>query len=169
MSKIRIIIMGAAGRDFHNHNVFFRGHPLYEVVAFTATQIPNIDNRRYPPELAGPGYPNGIPIREESELEDLIAGQDVDQVIFAYSDVPHEYVMHIASRVLAAGADFRLMGGKATIKKLLEIDPKVKVIVSSGYSNDPIMADYRKYGFSNVITKPYKAEELREVLNKILK
>ncbi len=115
MSKTRVIIMGAAGRDFHNFNVYFRGHEQYEVVAFTATQIPNIENRRYPPELAGPGYPQGIPIYEEKELADLIAEYDVDQVIFAYSDVSHEYVMHRASLVLAAGADFRLMGGKATM------------------------------------------------------
>ncbi len=115
MSKTRVIIMGAAGRDFHNFNVYFRGHEKYEVVAFTATQIPNIENRRYPPELAGPGYPQGIPIYEEKELAHLIAKYDVDQVIFAYSDVSHEYVMHRASLVLAAGADFRLMGGKATM------------------------------------------------------
>ena len=115
MSKTRVMIMGAAGRDFHNFNVYFRGHEQYEVVAFTATQIPNIENRRYPPELAGPGYPQGIPIYEEKELAHLIAEYDVDQVIFAYSDVSHEYVMHRASLVLAAGADFRLMGGKATM------------------------------------------------------
>ena len=115
MSKTRVIIMGAAGRDFHNFNVYFRDHEQYEVVAFTATQIPNIENRRYPPELAGPGYPQGIPIYEEKELAHLIAEYDVDQVIFAYSDVSHEYVMHRASLVLAAGADFRLMGGKATM------------------------------------------------------
>jgi len=115
MSKTRVMIMGAAGRDFHNFNVYFRGHEQYEVVAFTATQIPNIENRRYPPELAGPGYPQGIPIYEERELAHLIAEYDVDQVIFAYSDVSHEYVMHRASLVLAAGADFRLMGGKATM------------------------------------------------------
>ena len=115
MPKKRVIIMGAAGRDFHNFNVYFRGNEQYEVVAFTATQIPNIENRRYPPQLAGPGYPQGIPIYEEEELEHLIAEHDVDRVVFAYSDVSHEYVMHRASRVLAAGADFWLMGGKATM------------------------------------------------------
>ena len=115
MSKTRVIIMGAAGRDFHNFNVYFRDHEQYDVVAFTATQIPHIENRRYPPELAGPGYPQGISIHEEKELPQLIAEHDVDQVIFAYSDVSHEYVMHRASLVLAAGADFRLMGGKATM------------------------------------------------------
>jgi predicted GTPase len=102
--------MGAAGRDFHNFNVFFRDNKDYEVVAFTATQIPNIEGRRYPAGLAGSLYPEGIPIFPESDLERLIAELKVDQVIFAYSDVPHEYVMHKASVVLSAGADFRLMG-----------------------------------------------------------
>ncbi len=110
----RILIMGAAGRDFHNFNVYFRDNLDYEVVAFTATQIPNIDGRLYPPELAGPQYPNGIPIYAESNLVKLIEEEKIDQVIFAYSDVPHEYIMHKASIVLAAGADFRLMGSNAT-------------------------------------------------------
>ena len=115
MSPIRTIIMGAAGRDFHNFNVFFRDNPDYEVVAFTATQIPNIEGRTYPPELAGKQYPKGIPIYPESELSRLIKGLKVDQVVFAYSDVPHEYVMHKASEVIAAGADFRLMGLESTL------------------------------------------------------
>ena len=115
MSPIRTIIMGAAGRDFHNFNVFFRNNPDYEVVAFTATQIPNIEGRTYPPELAGKQYPKGIPIYPESELSKLIKELKVDQVVFAYSDVPHEYVMHKASEVIAAGADFRLMGLESTI------------------------------------------------------
>lgn len=114
MSPIRILIMGAAGRDFHNFNVFFRDNPAYEVVAFTATQIPNIEGRTYPAELAGSRYPGGIPIFPEDDLARLIAEKNVDQVIFAYSDVPHEYVMHKASLVLAVGADFRLMGLKST-------------------------------------------------------
>ncbi len=115
MPKDRVIIMGAAGRDFHNFNVYFRDNPHYEVVAFTATQIPNIEGRLYPPELAGPLYPQGIPIHPESELPRLIKEFDVDQVVFAYSDVSHEYVMHRASLALAAGADFRLMGAKSTM------------------------------------------------------
>lgn len=117
MKKIRVLIMGAAGRDFHNFNVCFRENPLFEVVAFTATQIPNIEGRTYPPELAGKFYPNGIPIYPENELDTLIRELDIDQVVFAYSDVPHEYVMHKASQVLAAGADFRLMGTKQTMLK----------------------------------------------------
>jgi predicted GTPase len=110
----RTIIMGAAGRDFHNFNVFFRDNPDYQVVAFTATQIPNIEGRQYPAELAGSLYPQGIPIYPESELVNLIKSTRADQVVFAYSDVPHEYVMHKASQVLAAGADFRLMGLNTT-------------------------------------------------------
>jgi predicted GTPase len=109
-----IIIMGAAGRDFHNFNVFFRDNPDYRVAAFTATQIPDIESRRYPPELAGSLYPDGIPIYPEDSLQELILEHDVEQVVFAYSDVSHNYVMHKASLVNAAGADFRLMGLKTT-------------------------------------------------------
>ena len=114
MTPIRTLIMGAAGRDFHNFNVFFRDNPDYTVVAFTATQIPNIDGRKYPAALAGSLYPEGIPIFPESDLLKLIKDMKVDQVVFAYSDVPHEYVMHKASMVTAAGADFRLMGTTTT-------------------------------------------------------
>jgi predicted GTPase len=111
---IKTLIMGAAGRDFHNFNTFFRGNKDYEVVAFTATQIPDIEGRVYPTELAGAQYPKGIPIHAEEELLDLIQKHGVEQVVFAYSDVPHEYVMHKASMVNAAGADFRIMGTKYT-------------------------------------------------------
>jgi predicted GTPase len=114
MSVPRILIMGAAGRDFHNFNVFYRDNPDVEVVAFTATQIPNIEGRLYPPELAGARYPQGIPIYPESDLVKLIHEKQVDQVVFAYSDVPHEYVMRKASQVLAAGADFALLGTRHT-------------------------------------------------------
>ncbi|HHW26158.1 MAG TPA: GTPase [Firmicutes bacterium] len=109
--------MGAAGRDFHNFNVYFRGNPDYRVLFFTAAQIPDIAGRRYPPELAGPGYEDGIPIYPEADLPRLIASHDVDEVVFAYSDVPHEYVMHKASMCAAAGADFRIMGPKTTMLK----------------------------------------------------
>jgi predicted GTPase len=111
----RVLIMGAAGRDFHDFNVVYRDDPRYEVVAFTATQIPFIADRRYPPELAGPRYPDGIAIHDEGELTDLIRKLDVDDVVFAYSDVSHEYVMHKASEVLAAGASFQLLGPNATM------------------------------------------------------
>jgi predicted GTPase len=115
MPKDRVIIMGAAGRDFHNFNVYFRNNASYEVVAFTATQIPNIEDRTYPPVLAGASYPEGIPIRPETELRKLIDELHADQVVFAYSDVAHDYVMHKASEVLATGCDFRLLGPSATM------------------------------------------------------
>jgi predicted GTPase len=117
MEKTRLLIMGAAGRDFHNFNVAFRNDPAYEVVAYTAAQIPNIEGRTYPSELAGKLYPEGIPIYAERQLDVLIRDLAVDQVIFAYSDVSHEHVMHKASEVVAAGADFRLMGAKQTMLK----------------------------------------------------
>jgi len=109
--------MGAAGRDFHNFNVYFRNNSNYEIVAFTATQIPDIAGRKYPAELSGPLYPGGIPIYSEEELPDLIKTKQIDQVILAYSDLPHQYVMNKASIVLASGADFRLMGPKSTMLK----------------------------------------------------
>jgi predicted GTPase len=113
--KSRILIMGAAGRDFHNFNVLFRNNPQVEVVAFTATQIPNIADRKYPPELAGEYYPNGIPIHDEKELGELIQEQRIDQVVFSYSDVSHEYVMHKGCAALAAGADYRLISPTSTM------------------------------------------------------
>jgi predicted GTPase len=111
----RVLIMGAAGRDFHNFNVAFRDDRRYDVVAFTATQIPFIDDRMYPKELAGARYPNGIQIHDESELTNLIRDLAVDDVVFAYSDVPHEYVMHKGSEALAAGANFVLLGPRETM------------------------------------------------------
>jgi len=117
VQKTRVIIMGAAGRDFHNFNVYFRENGAYEVVAFTATQIPGIEGRKYPTELAGPNYPSGISIYPEEDLAKLIKQYNVDRVVFAYSDVSHEYVMHKASLVLANGADFWLMGPKTTMLK----------------------------------------------------
>ena len=125
MTPIRTIIMGAAGRDFHNFNVFFRNNSTYAVVAFTATQIPDIEGRTYPKELTGSLYPAGIPIYAESDLVKFIRTLQIDQVVFAYSDVSHETVMHKASTVLAAGADFRLMGAKAT--QIKSIKPVVSV------------------------------------------
>jgi predicted GTPase len=114
MERKRVVIMGAAGRDFHNHNVFFRDREEYEVVAFTATQIPNIDDRMYPAVLAGPLYPQGIPILPEEELEAVIAEQGVDIVVFSYSDLRHIDVMHLASRTIAAGASFMMLGHAQT-------------------------------------------------------
>jgi predicted GTPase len=117
MRRKKIIIMGAAGRDFHNFNLRFRDNEEFEVVAFTATQIPDIEGRTYPAELAGKLYPKGIPIFAEEGLSELIKKHNIDSVVFAYSDVPHEYVMHKASLVNAAGADFWLLDAKSTSLK----------------------------------------------------
>jgi predicted GTPase len=117
MRPLRVLIMGAAGRDFHNFACCFRDNPAYRVVAFTAAQIPYIARRRYPASLAGALYPRGIPIRPEEELPDLIRRQRVDQVVFAYSDISHTELMHTASLVLALGADFRLIGPDASMLK----------------------------------------------------
>jgi predicted GTPase len=110
----KVVIAGAAGRDFHNFNVAFRGRDDVRVVAFTATQIPDIEGRVYPPELAGPGYPEGIPIVAEEDLTAIVRAEEVDEVVFAYSDVTHEHVMHVGSTALAAGADYVLLGPRST-------------------------------------------------------
>jgi predicted GTPase len=115
MTKTRVLIAGAAGRDFHNFNLVYRGRQEVEVVAFTATQIPNIDGRVYPPELAGELYPDGIPIVAEDDLEHVIRDEKVDEVVFSYSDVTHEHVMHLGSRALAAGASYRLLAPADTM------------------------------------------------------
>jgi predicted GTPase len=115
MIRTRVVIAGAAGRDFHNFNLVYRGRPNYEVVAFTATQIPNIDGRVYPAALAGELYPHGIPIVAEAELEAVIAEHEANEVVFAYSDVTHEHVMHLGSRALAAGASYRLLSPRETM------------------------------------------------------
>lgn len=117
MRRKRVVIMGAAGRDFHNFNTCFRDNEEYEVVAFTATQIPNIEGRKYPAELSGERYPQGIPIVAESELPHLIQSEDIDEVFFSYSDVAHDYVMHQASLVNAMGATFSLLGPKFSMLK----------------------------------------------------
>lgn len=114
MNRKKVLILGAAGRDFHNFNCVYRDNPAYEVVAFTATQIPNIANRRYPASLAGRLYPDGIPILDEADLDQILRDFGVDEVVFSYSDVAHEHVMDRASHALAAGADFRLLGPKST-------------------------------------------------------
>jgi len=121
----KVIIMGAAGRDFHNYNVYFRNNPRYDVVAFTANQIPDIEGRRYPSELAGNAYPNGIPIHPESDLADLICSHQIDLVAFSYSDVPHIEIMHKASIAMANGSDFILIG--ATYTMLQSRKPVVSV------------------------------------------
>ena len=117
MSKVKTIIMGAAGRDFHNFNLIYRDNDKYEVVAFTATQIPDIDGRKYPAELAGKLYPNGIPIHDESDLQQLIEDNNIEEVVFSYSDIMHEDVMHKASKVIAWGTHFKMLGGEPTMVK----------------------------------------------------
>ena len=135
MRRCKVIIMGAAGRDFHNFNTFFRDNDRYEVVAFTATQIPNIEERLYPSDLAGRMYPQGIPIHSEEELPELIRQHGVEQVIFAYSDISHVELMHKASLVLACGADFRLMGNsRIVLKSIVPVIAVCAVRTGSGKS-----------------------------------
>ncbi len=133
----RILILGAAGRDFHNFNVLFRDNSNYHVVAFTATQIPDIAGRRYPPELAGALYPEGIPILEENDLENLVAEYEIDAVVFSYSDISHQNLMHLASRAVAANADFWLLGTRRT--QLKSVVPVISVCaVRTGCGKSPV-------------------------------
>ena len=133
----RVLILGAAGRDFHNFNVLFRNNPDYQVVAFTATQIPDIAGRRYPPELAGRLYPEGIPIFEEKDLETLIAKHKIDAVVFSYSDVSYQTLMHLASRAVAADVDFWLLGTERT--QIKSSVPVVSVCaVRTGCGKSPV-------------------------------
>jgi len=135
MRRCKVIIMGAAGRDFHNFNTFFRDNERYEVVAFTATQIPNIEERLYPSDLAGKMYPKGLPIHSEEELPELIKQHGVEQVIFAYSDISHVELMHKASMILACGADFRLMGNsRIVLKSIVPVIAVCAVRTGSGKS-----------------------------------
>lgn len=153
----RILILGAAGRDFHNFNVVFRNNPEYHVVAFTAAQIPDIANRKYPASLAGSLlYPDGIPIHEEKDLENLIATEDVDTVVFSYSDISHLKVMHLASRVIAAGADFSLLGTEHT--QLKSSVPVVSVCaVRTGCGKSPVSrlvaSELRRLGWKPVVVR----------------
>lgn len=151
-----VLILGAAGRDFHNFNVVFRNHPEFHVVAFTATQIPDIAGRRYPPVLAGRGYPDGIPIVEENDLEKVIKREGVDVVVFSYSDVAHPTVMHLASRSVAAGADFWLLG--ATRTQVKSFVPVISVCaVRTGCGKSPVSrlvaAELRQNGWKPVVIR----------------
>ena len=152
----KVLILGAAGRDFHNFNVVFRNNLDYQIVAFTATQIPDIAGRRYPQELAGRLYPDGIPIFEEKDLESLIAEYEVDSVVFSYSDISHQNLMHLASRALAAGADFWLLGTEHT-----QLQANVPVIsvcaVRTGCGKSPVSrmvaAEMRRQGRKPVVIR----------------
>lgn len=153
----RLIILGAAGRDFHNFNVAFRANPEYYVVAFTATQIPDIANRRYPPELAGSMmYPDGIPIFEEKDLEGIISEKRVDAVVFSYSDISHQNLMHLASRVVAVGADFWLLGTEHT--QLKSCLPVISICaVRTGCGKSPlsrlVASELRRQGRTPVVIR----------------
>jgi predicted GTPase len=156
MKAKKILILGAAGRDFHNFNVVFRGDGEYNVVGFTATQIPGIANRRYPTELAGPLYPAGIPIFEEKDLERLVNEHEIDAVVFSYSDISHQNLMHLASRVVATGADFWLLSSQRT-----ELKSSVPVIsicaVRTGCGKSPlgrfVTSDLRRQGHNPVVVR----------------
>jgi predicted GTPase len=152
----RVLIVGAAGRDFHNFNVVFRHNRDYQVVAFTATQIPNIAHRRYPPELAGAEYPNGVPILDEQEMESVIREREVDVVVFSYSDISHLNLMHLASRAVAAGADFWLLGAAHT--QLAARVPVISVCaVRTGCGKSPVsrrvITDLRGLGWRPVVVR----------------
>ena len=152
----RVLILGAAGRDFHNFNLIFRNKPEFNVVAFTANQIPDISGRHYPPELAGSLYPEGIPIVEENRMEEVIRTERIDVVVFSYSDVKHEAVMHLASRAVATGADFWLLGAERT--QLQASVPVISVCaVRTGCGKSPvsrrIAAELRNLGWSPVVVR----------------
>ncbi len=152
----RVIILGAAGRDFHDFNTLFRNNPEYEVVAFTATQIPDIAGRRYPAELAGRLYPDGIPIVDEKQMEALVSEREIDIVVFSYSDIAHANLMHIASRALAAGADFWLPGSRHTALK--SNVPVVSICaVRTGCGKSPVarrvLSELRKLGWNPVVVR----------------
>jgi predicted GTPase len=156
MNAKKILILGAAGRDFHNFNVVFRGNPDYNVVGFTATQIPGIANRRYPTELAGAQYPAGIPIFDENSLERLVGELEVDAVVFSYSDISHQNLMHLASRVVATGADFWLLGAAHT--ELKSSVPVVSICaVRTGCGKSPlcrfVASELRREGWKPVVVR----------------
>jgi predicted GTPase len=156
MEKKRVLIMGAAGRDFQNFNVFFRNRPEYNVVCFTAAQIPGIAGRKYPPSLAGTLYPKGIPIYDEKDLTHLIKKHSIDIVVFSYSDVSHEYVMHKASLALSCGADFWLLGPKST--QLKSSKPMISVCAvrtgaGKSQTSRKIVSILRKTGLRVVVIR----------------
>jgi len=156
MERKRVLILGAAGRDFHNFNTFFRSKEEYEVVCFTAAQIPGISGRRYPPSLAGPLYQKGIPIYDEKDLPQIIKKHNIDLVVFAYSDVSHEYVMHKASLALSCGADFILLGPKSTqLKSTKPVIAVCAVRTGSGKSQTSrkIVSILRKHGLKVVVIR----------------
>lgn len=173
MSEERVIIIGAAGRDFHNFNVYYRDNPQFRVVAFTATQIPGIEERRYPAALAGARYPEGIPIYPERELIRLIRDERVNEAVFAYSDVRHEYVMHLASQVMAAGADFRLLGlDRTALKSKVPVIAVCAVRTGCGKSQTSryVVEKLRAAGKRVVVVRhpmPYDADLARQAVERL--
>jgi predicted GTPase len=156
MKTKKVLILGAAGRDFHNFNVVFRGNADYTVVGFTATQIPGIANRRYPAELAGPLYPAGIPIFEENDMERLVEEHGIDAVVFSYSDISHQNLMHLASRVVATGADFWLLSSQRT--QLKSSVPVISICaVRTGCGKSPlsrlVASELRREGWKPVVVR----------------
>src|SRR5438477_11678407 len=156
MKTKKVLILGAAGRDFHNFNVVFRADADYSVVGFTATQIPGIANRRYPTELAGPMYPAGIPIFEENDMERLVAEQHVDAVVVSYSDISRQNLMHLASRVVATGADCWLLSSQRT--QLKSSVPVISICaVRTGCGKSPlgrfVTSDLRRQGHKPVVVR----------------
>lgn len=154
ISKQRIVIAGAAGRDFHDFNAVYRENEDVEVVAFTATQIPNIEGRLYPPELAGELYPDGIPIYPESELENIIRSEEIDQIVFSYSDVSHEHVMHLASKTLSNGPDFVILGPRQTmLRSKRPVVAVCAVRTGSGKSQTSrrVVQTLRELGYEHVV------------------
>jgi predicted GTPase len=180
MEPRRVLIMGAAGRDFHNFNTVYRDNPHYRVVAFTATQIPNIEGRRYPAELAGEMYPDGIPIHAEECLDSLIRDERVQAVVFSYSDVSHEYVMHRGSQVLAAGADFELLGpGRTMLRSTKPVVAVTAARTGSGKSQTTryVASILRRHGkafavvrhpmpYGNLVTQAVQEFRSREDLDR---
>ncbi len=154
ISKQRIVIAGAAGRDFHDFNAVYRENEDFDVVAFTATQIPNIEGRLYPPELAGELYPDGIPIYPESELEKIIRSEEIDQIVFSYSDVSHEHVMHLASKTLSNGPDFVILGPRQTmLRSKRPVVAVCAVRTGSGKSQTSrrVVQALRELGYEHVV------------------
>jgi len=156
MKAKKILILGAAGRDFHNFNVVFRGNSEYNVVGFTATQIPGIANRRYPTELAGAQYPAGIPIFEEKDMERLVEEHEIDAVVFSYSDISHQNLMHLASRVVSTGADFWLLSSQKT--QLKSSVPVISICaVRTGCGKSPVsrlvITELQREGWNPVVIR----------------
>ena len=161
MKKKNIVILGAAGRDFHNFNVCFRNNSNVNVVAFTATQIPDIAGRKYPPILSGSLYPKGIPILDEIDLEKIIKEKNVDECVLSYSDLSYSQVMHLGSRVISHGATFSMLGAQQTM-----LDAKIPVIAVTASNESEKISEALAAGMNDFIAKPIKVESIKQLLIK---